>query len=172
MACGKGSPITIAIWCSMGRRSRRPLALRQVKCARAVGLAVDNLEVTGALSSASLAEDDLAAGLYDDAEVEIFRVNWADVSERVLMRAGQLGEVKRSGPPFPPRCGGCRTISSSRGAECFNMLRCRSWRCALRHRSDGPAYAGTGAWRPSCLSDGSRLQASWTYESDWFTRGF
>ncbi len=65
-----------------------------------VGLSVDNLEVTGALSSAALTDDDLAAGRYDDARVEIFRVNWADVSQRVLMRSGSLGEVRRSGTAF------------------------------------------------------------------------
>ncbi len=65
-----------------------------------LGLAVDNLTLSGALSSASLNEGDLAAGLYDNARVEIWRVNWADVSQRVLMRAGTLGEVTRSGHAF------------------------------------------------------------------------
>jgi uncharacterized phage protein (TIGR02218 family) len=65
-----------------------------------VGLSVDNLEVTGALSSATLTEDDLSAGRYDDARVEIFRVNWADTSQRVLMRSGSLGEVRRAGTAF------------------------------------------------------------------------
>src|SRR5690348_16977812 len=41
-----------------------------------LGLAVDNLTVTGALDSAALNEADLAAGLYDDAAIEIWRVNW------------------------------------------------------------------------------------------------
>ena len=65
-----------------------------------VGLSVDNLEVTGALSSAALTEADLAAGRYDDAKIEIFRVNWADTSQRVLMRTGSLGEVHRTGVSF------------------------------------------------------------------------
>lgn len=65
-----------------------------------LGLAVDNLSLSGALSSASLNEADLAAGLYDNARVEIWRVNWAAVSQRVLMRAGTLGEVTRSGNAF------------------------------------------------------------------------
>lgn len=65
-----------------------------------LGLSVDNLQIEGALSSAHLTEADLAAGLYDDAQVEIFRVNWADVSERLLMRAGTLGEVTRAGSAF------------------------------------------------------------------------
>ena len=66
----------------------------------AVGLAVDNLEVESALSSDSLNEDDLAAGLFDDAAIEIWRVNWADTDQRVLMRSGSLGEVRRAGSAF------------------------------------------------------------------------
>lgn len=65
-----------------------------------LGLAVANLDVTGALSSERLAEADLAAGLYDDAKVEIFRVNWQDTAQRVLMRSGSLGEVRRSDMVF------------------------------------------------------------------------
>lgn len=60
-----------------------------------VGLNVDNLDVESALSSDTLNEDDLAAGEYDNAEVEIYRVNWADVSHRLLMRKGNIGEVRR-----------------------------------------------------------------------------
>ena len=63
--------------------------------AAGVGLSTDNLEAEGALSSTRLNEDELAQGLFDDAQVEIFRVNWADPDQRVLMSAGSLGEVKR-----------------------------------------------------------------------------
>jgi uncharacterized phage protein (TIGR02218 family) len=66
----------------------------------AVGLSVDNLEVETALVSERLSEDDLAAGVYDDAQVEIFRVNWSAPEQRVLMRRGSLGEVTREGAIF------------------------------------------------------------------------
>lgn len=59
-----------------------------------------NLDVAGALTSERLDEGDLAAGIYDDAEFELWRVNWQDVEERVLMRKGNLGEVSRSGAAF------------------------------------------------------------------------
>lgn len=59
------------------------------------GLAVDNLDVLGALSSDHLEDGDLAAGLYDDAEIEIWRVNWQATDQRVLMRKGNLGEISR-----------------------------------------------------------------------------
>lgn len=61
----------------------------------ALGLSVDNVDIDGALSSASLQESDLIAGLYDNATVEIYHVNWQDVSQRVLMRKGTIGEVQR-----------------------------------------------------------------------------
>jgi uncharacterized phage protein (TIGR02218 family) len=65
-----------------------------------LGLSVDNLEVTGALSSAALTDDDLAAGRYDDARIAIYRVNWQEPEQRVLMRSGSIGEVRRTGASF------------------------------------------------------------------------
>lgn len=65
-----------------------------------LGLSVANLEVTGALSSNTLTEEDLAAGRYDDAHIEIYRVNWTAPAERVLVRSGSVGEVRRSGAGF------------------------------------------------------------------------
>jgi uncharacterized phage protein (TIGR02218 family) len=65
-----------------------------------IGLGVDNLEVESALRSDHLSEDHLAEGLFDDARVEIFRVNWQDVAQRVVMRTGSLGDVRRAGLAF------------------------------------------------------------------------
>jgi uncharacterized phage protein (TIGR02218 family) len=65
-----------------------------------LGLAIDNLTAMGALSSAAIKEDDLAAKLYDDAAIEIWRVNWADTGQRVLMRKGNLGEITRGKTAF------------------------------------------------------------------------
>ncbi|MBU6299788.1 MAG: DUF2163 domain-containing protein, partial [Alphaproteobacteria bacterium] len=66
----------------------------------ALGLAVDNLTVGGALRSDALDEADLVAGLYDAAAIEIWRVNWAAPEQRVLMRKGSLGEVRRGRAGF------------------------------------------------------------------------
>ena len=65
-----------------------------------VGLSVDNMDIHSALSSTNLNESDLANGLYDDAEIEIYLVNWANPSERILQRAGNVGEVKRGSLTF------------------------------------------------------------------------
>jgi uncharacterized phage protein (TIGR02218 family) len=65
-----------------------------------LGLAVDNLNVDGAISSSTINEDDLASGRYDDAEVELILVNWADTSQRITRARGSIGEVKRQETAF------------------------------------------------------------------------
>jgi uncharacterized phage protein (TIGR02218 family) len=65
-----------------------------------LGLSVDNLDVAGALSSASITEDDIARGLWDDAEVEVWLVDWTDTSQRLLLRRGNIGEVSRRRQAF------------------------------------------------------------------------
>ncbi len=64
------------------------------------GLAVDNSEAAGALSSAAVTEEDLMAGRYDGAEVRAWLVNWADVGQRMVQFRGTLGEIVRSGGAF------------------------------------------------------------------------
>lgn len=65
-----------------------------------LGLNVDNLDVQGAISSDRIQEEDILSGLYDDAQITVYRVNWADTSQRVLIKAGSLGELTRSDAYF------------------------------------------------------------------------
>lgn len=65
-----------------------------------LGLNVDNLDVAGAMQSDHITEPDLTAGRYDDAKVELWYVNFTDVSQRTLVLKGNLGEVKQSGIAF------------------------------------------------------------------------
>ena len=65
-----------------------------------LGLSVDNLEASGALDSGQLDAERLRAGDFDHATIEIWRVNWQDVAQRVLMRKGHLGEVTHGGVGF------------------------------------------------------------------------
>ncbi|MFC7399692.1 DUF2163 domain-containing protein [Chelatococcus sp. GCM10030263] len=74
--------------------------LEAAEVASELGFAIGGGEVSGALTAASLTEDDLAAGLYDDANVEVWLVNWADADQRLLLEVGSTGEVKRSEHAF------------------------------------------------------------------------
>lgn len=62
---------------------------------QSIGLNVDNMDVMGVLNSISIDEQDIAAGLYDDAEITAYRVDWRDTTKRVILLSGTVGEVSR-----------------------------------------------------------------------------
>lgn len=74
--------------------------LEAAEGAAELGFAVGGGEVSGAFAAVGLNEADLARGLYDDARVSIWLVNWADVSERLLLETGFVGEIKRGDLAF------------------------------------------------------------------------
>ena len=58
-------------------------------------MSVDNMNLAGLFDSDTLTVEDLRAGLMDHAEVKIFIVNWADLSQgEMKVRRGTLGEVQ------------------------------------------------------------------------------
>ncbi|WP_310620728.1 DUF2163 domain-containing protein [Flexibacterium corallicola] len=64
-------------------------------------LSVGTQDVRGILSSQSLHEADLQAGLWDGAQVEVYLVNWqAPDVQHVLIRRASIGEVCRQGEVF------------------------------------------------------------------------
>jgi uncharacterized phage protein (TIGR02218 family) len=137
-----------------------------------LGLSVDNLEVTSALSSAHLAEADLAAGLYDDAKVEIWRVNWAAPAERVLMRTGSLGEVRRAGTIFSAEVRGLAHYLNQPKGRLFQYT-CDAdlgdARCGVD--LNAPGFKGTGAI--AGIASARRFTATGlvAFANGWFARG-
>ena len=137
-----------------------------------IGLSVDNLEVTGALSSERLDEADLAAGLYDDAGVEIFRVNWSAPEQRVLMRKGSLGEVRHAAGAFTAEVRGLAHYLQQPSGRLFQYA-CDtdlgSSRCKVD--LDSALYRGTGA--VLSVASPRRFTASGlgAFANGWFARG-
>lgn len=63
--------------------------------ASSADLSVDNLDLEGMLSADTISEEDIFAGKYDFAEIEIFQVNYADLSQgTMVLSRGTLGEVR------------------------------------------------------------------------------
>lgn len=65
-----------------------------------IGLSVDNSEVIGALSSDGLSAADIAAGRYDDAQVDLWVVDWEDQSLGFQVFTGSMGEISRGTSGF------------------------------------------------------------------------
>ena len=137
-----------------------------------VGLSVDNLEVSGALTSAALTDDDLSAGRYDDARVEIFRVNWQNVAQRLLMRSGSLGEVRRMGSTFSAEVRGLQHYLQQPKGRLFQYT-CDAdlgdGRCGVNLTS--PTYRGTATVTVAHSSRRFTVSGLSAYANDFFTRG-
>ncbi len=58
-------------------------------------LSVDAQDAEGVLTSDHITETDILDVRWDNAEVEVWRVNWAETSQRVLMRRGAIGQIRR-----------------------------------------------------------------------------
>jgi hypothetical protein len=105
---------------------------------------VDNMEVDGILESPSITEDDLAAGLWDYAQFQIFQVNWSDLSQGVMFqRVGRLGEVTLNRGQFKAELRGLmqayyRTIGELTSPSCRADL--GDTRCAVSL----PSFTVTG----------------------------
>jgi len=137
-----------------------------------VGLSVSNLEVESALSSERLEEADILAGRYDDARVEIWRVNWQDTGQRVLMRSGSVGEVRRSGLAFTAEVRGLSHYLQQPSGRLYQYS-CDAdlgdSRCRIP--LEGPAYRATGSVVELSTARSFAATGLATYGSGWFTRG-
>lgn len=137
-----------------------------------VGLGVDNLDVESVLKSETLNEEDLAAGLFDNAGIEILRVNWADADQRVLMRTGNIGEVSRGQVAFRAEVRGLAHALQQPQGRMFQYgcdVDVGDGRCGVN--LDQAQFKGTGS--VVSLDDPRVFVVSGldAYDNDWFTRG-
>lgn len=133
-------------------------------------LNVDNLEIAGVLSSASITEDDIHAGRWDYALVEIFEVNYMDLAAgKNILRAGRIGDVRTSRSQFYAELRGLMQAYSStlcelRGPSCRATLgdaRCKVDLAPL-------TFAGEAG---SASADNRTIAISLAHEAGYFTHG-
>ncbi len=109
-------------------------------------LSVDAQDAEGVLSSDRITETDILDGRWDAAEVELWRVNWADTSQRVLMRRGAVGQIRRGRMAFVAEVRSLahvlgQTVGRTFQAGCDAAL--GDARCGVN--LEDPAYKGSGA---------------------------
>lgn len=83
-----------------GRVFRADAGLSAKALTQTTGLSVDNTEAVGALSHASIREDEIEQGRFDGAEVLAWRVNWTDTQQYWLQFRGTIGELHRADGAF------------------------------------------------------------------------
>jgi uncharacterized phage protein (TIGR02218 family) len=136
------------------------------------GLAVDNSEAAGVLSDAAVTETDLLGGLFDGAQVEIWRVNWADVTARERLFRGSLGEIRRRDGAFEAELRGLAEALNQPVGRAYQRV-CGAVlgdaRCGVD--TGAPDYAVTMA--PDTVADGRVLVFSdlGGFADRWFEQG-
>jgi uncharacterized phage protein (TIGR02218 family) len=137
-----------------------------------LGMAVDASEMSGALSDESLNEDDLAAGRYDAAGVDLWLVDWSEPGLKVLLAKGSLGEVRREGTAFAAEMRGLNQKLAEDSGRLFTAT-CSAdlgdARCTV-DLTDADLHGSGTVVAPSAVSafSASGLDA---YDDGWFTAG-
>lgn len=129
-------------------------------------------DVVGVLSSEAIAEDDILLGRYDGATVETWRVNWRDVSQRLLLSRATIGEIVREDGVFRAELrSGQQALARRQGrvyaAHCDATL--GDARCGV----DADDAAFRGAATVTAVRDRFRLEVAGLegFEPDWFGFG-
>ncbi len=137
-----------------------------------LGLAVDTMEVGGALSSGVITEDDIALGRWDAAEVEIWVVDWSNVANRVIQRRASFGEIVRGDLAFEAELRGLahhlnQETGRTYGRNCDAVVGDARCGVNLGH----PAFAGSGT--VSHAGDDQIIGVSGLagFASGWFSQG-
>ncbi len=140
--------------------------------AQSTGLSVDNSEALGALSDASITEEDIEAGRFDGAEVRSWLVNWKDVEERWLQFRGSIGEMRRAGGAFHAELRGLtealnRPIGRIYQKPCSAVL--GDEQCGFDMTT--PGYSVDITLESDVEGAVVQFPDSGSFEADWFKRG-
>jgi uncharacterized phage protein (TIGR02218 family) len=137
-----------------------------------LGLAVDTVDVEGALSSDDISDEDISAGLYDGATVETFLVNWREPTDFVLLRKATVGKITRTDGRFVAeleslvhaldRPGG-RYVSRACDAELGDV------RCGFV--TDNPDFTGGGVVAAFEAPSALVVSGLAGFAAGWFTHG-
>ncbi len=135
-------------------------------------LAVDAQDATGVLNSDRITETDILDGRWDNAAVELWRVNWADTSQRVLLRRGAVGQIRRGRMAFVAEVRSLAHVLGQTVGRTFQAgcdARLGDARCGID--LENAIYKGTGVVT-DLLRDRAFMASGLSgFDPGWFTSG-
>ena len=135
-------------------------------------LAVDAQDATGVLTSDRVTETDILDGRWDNAAVELWRVNWADTSQRVLLRRGAVGQIRRGRMAFVAEVRSLAHVLGQTVGRTFQAgcdARLGDARCGIE--LENAVYKGTGVVT-DLLRDRAFMASGLSgFDAGWFTSG-
>jgi uncharacterized phage protein (TIGR02218 family) len=135
-------------------------------------LSVDAQDAQGVLSSDRITESDILDGRWDNAAVEVWRVNWAATSQRLLLRRGAIGQIRRGRLAFVAEVRSLahvlgQTVGRTFQASCDAAV--GDARCGVNLET--PAFKGTGAIIDLLRDRAFTASGLGGFTSGWFTFG-
>ena len=135
-------------------------------------LSVDSQDAQGALTSGRITETDILDGRWDNALVEVWRVNWNALGQRVLIRRGAIGELRRGRMSFVAEVRSMahvlgQTVGRVYQGTCDAAL--GDSRCGVNIAA--AAYRGTGAVVDPIRDGAFTASGLGGFASGWFSFG-
>lgn len=136
------------------------------------GLAVDNTEVSGALTGDGITEDDLAAGRFDGATVTTWVANWADIDQRVIRFRGSFGEIQRSAGSFKVELRGLADVLNQQKGQVYQS-NCGAVLGDIQCRFDTsqPGFSLEASVQSIATAGAYAIKTQLGYPAQWFERG-
>jgi uncharacterized phage protein (TIGR02218 family) len=109
------------------------------------GLAVDDAEISGALSSLAIDQAEILAGTWDASEVWLYQVNYEDLTAgAIIVRRGWTGEIKSGKTSFTSELRGLTQKLAQQIGENYSPS-CRATFGDARCKKDLNAFKVTGS---------------------------
>lgn len=136
------------------------------------GLAVDNADVMGALTDAGVTEADVRAGRFDQARIEHWLVDWERPDLRVLMFAGQFGEIRRADGAFEVELRGpTEALGVPVGRTLHRRCDRRLGDAKCRFALDAPGFSGLGVVGSTLGAESFLATGLGAFAAGWFAAG-
>jgi len=135
-------------------------------------LAVDAQDATGVLTSDRIMETDILDGRWDNAAVELWRVNWADTSQRVLLRRGAVGQIRRGRMAFVAEVRSLAHVLGQTVGRTFQAgcdARLGNARCGID--LENAIYKGTGVVTDLLRDRAFMASGLAAFDAGWFASG-
>lgn len=135
-------------------------------------MSVDAQDAEGVLSSDRITEADILDGRWDSADVEVWRVNWQMTSQRVLMRRGAIGQIRRGRLAFVAEVRSLAHVLGQTVGRTFQAT-CDAALGDMRCRVDleDAVFSGTGAVVDLLRDRTFTALGLSQYDRGWFTFG-
>ncbi len=137
-----------------------------------LGLAIDTVDVEGALSSDDIVEADVLAGRYDDAEVETLLVNWRQPEQFASVRRATVGRIARRDGAFAAELKGrMHALDQVNGRWVARRCDAALGDARCRFDLDAPGYSAPGGVVAVVAARTISVSGLESFDGGWFAHG-